>query len=199
MSRKNNRPGKTNNQPMKTLFLIHATVITVAFSAAAFAQNIVEAAPASGGATTIFRQVMPDGRIVYSDKALKGGKLDHTIKVEPPIKGNSWATEANPQPIAPLPVESTPVRKVASIPGIGKKRSVDDATVDVIRAEMLLEDARKRQQSGVEPLPGERTGNASGGSRLNDTYEARQRSLAKDVAAAEEALRKAIAERDGLR
>lgn len=199
MSNKNDRFGKTNNQTMKTLFLIHATVITTAFSAAAFSQDIVEAAPAEGAATTIYRQVMPDGRIVYSDKTVKGGKLDHTIKVEPPIKGNSWATEASPQPVAPLPVENTPIRKVASVPGIGKKRSIDDATADVIRAEMLLEDARKRQEAGMEPLPGERTGNASGGSRLNEAYEARQKALAKDVAAAEETLRRSIAERDSLR
>lgn len=184
---------------MKTLFLLHATAITVVFSAAAFSQNIIEAAPAGGGATTIYRQVMPDGRVVYSDKAIRGGKLDHTIKVEPPIKGNSWTTESTPQPVAPQPVESTPVRKVASVPGIGKKKSIDDANADVIRAEMLLEDAKKRQQAGIEPLPGERTGNASGGSRLNETYEARKKSLERDVAAAEEALKKAIAERNELR
>jgi hypothetical protein len=183
---------------MRTLFLLKAmTVVAGALTANAFSQAI-EPAPSSGGATIIFRQVMPDGRIVYSDKAVRGAKRDHTITVEPLIKGNSWTTDAGQRPVT-AQSERTPVRQVVNPPGLGKKKSWDEATTDVIRAEMLLEDAKKRQESGVEPLPGERTGNISGGSRLNEAYEARQKLLATEVAAAEAALKQAVADRDGLR
>lgn len=59
-----------------------------------------------------------------------------------------------------------------------------------------MEDAKKRQRIGIEPLPGERTGNLRGGSRLNETYADRQRRLAEQVAQAEDFLRRMSAERD---
>ncbi|MDB5728875.1 MAG: hypothetical protein JWR25_1169 [Noviherbaspirillum sp.] len=155
--------------------------------------------PASAGVTTIYRQVTPDGRIVYSDKVLKGGKLDQTITVDPPIKGNLWTAEAGPRPVTVPRTESTPIGTGAPLPMLSKRKTYDDADSDVIRAEMLLEDARKRQEAGVEPLPGERTGNVSGGSRLNEAYRARQRALAQQIVEAEIALRKAVSERDRLR
>jgi hypothetical protein len=142
---------------------------------------------------------MPDGRIVYSDKALKGARVDHTIKVDPAIKGNLWTAEAGPKPVVAPQAERTPIDRVNPAPGLGKRRTLDEATSDVIRAEMLLEDARKRQSAGVEPLAGERTGNASGGSRLNEAYQARQQALAKEVADAEASLQKARSDRDALR
>ncbi len=149
--------------------------------------------------TKIYREITPDGRVVYTDKARKGARIDHTITVEPAIKGNLWTTEAGARPVVPPRAERTPVQRVASIPVPGKRKTYDEATSDVIRAEMLLEDARKRQQAGVEPLPGERTGNVNGTSRLNEAYFRRQQALAEDVAAAEEALKKAAAERNALR
>lgn len=153
----------------------------------------------SGGGTTVYRQVMPDGRIVYADKVLKGGKLDETITVEPPIKGNPWTTASGKRPsIAPRD-EPTPVSRVNSAPPLGRQKTIEEANSDVIRAEMLLEDAQKRRKAGIEPLPGERTANAGGGSRLNDAYWARQQRLEKDVAQAEAALKRASAERDALR
>ena len=63
----------------------------------------------------------------------------------------------------------------------------------------MLEDARKRMEAGVEPLPGERMGTANGGSRLSDDYLARQKRLAEEFAVAENVLRKSIADRDALR
>ena len=73
-----------------------------------------------------------------------------------------------------------------------------EAHANVMKAEMLLEDARKKRQNGVEPLPGERTGNANGSSRLNDQYKARQLSLEQEVAEAEAMLKKTVRERDAL-
>lgn len=160
-----------------------------------------QGAPAEGdpGVTKIFRHVMPDGRVVYSDKPLKEGKVDQTIVVDPPIKGNLWTTEAgSPPKVAPSSMP-TPVSRVEAAPAPGQQKTLEDATADVIRAEMRLEDARKRQKAGVQPLPGERTGTVSGRSRLNEAYEARQKALAKEVAEAEAALEKAVQARDALR
>ena len=173
-------------------------IAVVCSAAAAFSQNLVAPTPSSGGATCIYRQVTPDGRVVYSDKLLEGARLDHTITVEPSIEGNSWTTEYGSRPIARQQVERTPIRKVDSPPASGNRKSLDEATSDVIQAEMLLEDARKRQQAGVEPLPGERTANKGGGSRLNEMYWARQELLARDVANAEAMLKEAAASRNRL-
>ena len=156
-------------------------------------------AHAASGPTVVYRQVLPDGRVVYSDKAQKGSKIDETITIEPPIKGNLWTTESGKKPVIPPQIEPTPVKQVGVIPAPGKKKTVADADSEVIRAEMLLEDARKRQEAGVEPLPGERTGNSAGGSRLNEAYAARQKALARELVNAEAALKKALAERDALR
>jgi hypothetical protein len=165
---------------------------------AATNEDVVAPAPSTGASTVIYRQVLPTGRIVYSDKPVKGARLDQTLMVEPPIKGNLWTTDSSVKPDIPPQTERTQVKKVNIIPVPGQKKTLSDADSEVIRAEMLLEDARKHREAGVEPLPGERTGNADGTSRLNSAYEARQKALAHDVEQAEAALKQAIAERDAL-
>lgn len=149
--------------------------------------------------TTIYRQVLPDGRIVYSDKAPKGARVDHTITVEPPIKGNLWTTESGTRPVVPQQSERTPVQKVGSVPNPGRSKTRDEATSDVIRAEMLLEDARRRQLANAEPTAEERAGASADGARLGDAYGKRQEALAREVADAEAMLKKAVAERNALR
>lgn len=199
MSRKYIFPGKRTILYMKPILLPASLFMCAAFTAAtAFSQPVVKAAPSGAGTETIYRQVMPDGRVVYADRTLPGGRVDNTIKVERPIKGNVWTVESGATPVAPKRAEPTTVKRVAVSPG-AKKMSLDEANAEVIRAEMLLEDAKQQQQTGIEPLPGERTGNAGGGSRLNEAYQARQQLLAKYVSYAEAALHKANQERNRLR
>ncbi|OGB27505.1 MAG: hypothetical protein A3I66_06365 [Burkholderiales bacterium RIFCSPLOWO2_02_FULL_57_36] len=173
-------------------FSISIAMLAVFFTASAVAQTRVKPAPSGGGAQTIYRQVMPDGRIMYADRALPGARVDHIIKVDRPIKGNVWGVESGANPVAPRRAERTPVKRATVPPATSRKMSIDEATSEVIRAEMLLEDAKKQQEAGVEPLPGERTGTVSGGSRLNEAYHERQKLLAKYVSYAEAALKKAI-------
>jgi hypothetical protein len=185
---------------MKTALLLNScTLAATVVSTAAFAQNVVQSSPEVNSTTTIYRQVMPDGRIVYSDKPVKGTKLDRALTIDPLIKGNTWTSNAAQSPATPPKSEPTPVRRTTSPQEPGGQRTRDDASSDVIRAEMLLEDAKKRQTAGAEPLPGERTGTVYGKSRLNESYQARQASLASDVARAEAMLKQALAERDRLR
>jgi hypothetical protein len=181
---------------MKACVLSFILVCGVAH--AATNEDVVAPAPSTGGATVIYRQLLPTGRIVYSDKPVKGAKLDQTLMVEPPIKGNLWTTDSSVKPDIPPQTERTQIKKVGIIPAAGQKKTLSDADSEIIRAEMLLEDARKRRDTGTEPLPGERTGTAAGTSRLNSAYEARQKALAHDVEQAENALKQAIAERDTL-
>jgi len=180
------------------------TVIAIAavvFATSALSQNVVETVPTAPttSPTTIYRQVLPDGRIVYSDKATKGGKVDHTITFEPPVKGNLWTAEPGPRPKMPLKVEHTQIIKAPSLSPAEKKKVSDQAEANVIRAEMLLEDAKRKQEDGVEPLPGERTGNVDGASRLNEAYFARQKALAKAVSYAETNFKRAQNEQAALR
>jgi hypothetical protein len=168
------------------------------FSIIATAEELPAPAPLGKGATKALRQVMPDGSIVYSDKPVKGGKVDETIVVDPTPGPAPLAIDAGKKPAAKPRAEPTPINKVNAIPPAGKRMTPDEAHSEVIRAEMLLEDAQKRQQAGVEPLPGERTANANGGSRLNEAYEHRQQEMAKEVERAKDQLRKAASQRDTL-
>jgi hypothetical protein len=187
---------------MKTLLPLSVMAIVAAFIATnASSQNVAEpvAAPPNNSPTTIYRQVMPDGRIVYSDKAVKDGKIDHTITIEPPVKGNLWTTQQGPRPNIPPRVERTQIVKAPSLSMEEKKKIAEQAESNVIRAEMLLEDAKRKQEDGVAPLSGERSGNTNGTSRLNDAYAARQKTLADAVRYAETNLERARAQQAALR
>lgn len=176
-------------------------VVAVAFALApslAMSAELPPPEPIGKPATKVYRQVLPDGRIIYSDKPVKGAKLDETIKVDPAPQGITLGSPpANAAGTSPRS-ERTPPERVATIPLPGGGKTLEEANADVARAAMLLEDARKRLEAGAEPLPGERIGTAYGGSRLKDDYHARQKRLAEEVAIAENVLKKSIAERDAL-
>lgn len=177
---------------MKNTLLLQSAVSLAAILAAAggLAQNVVAPAPAGAGATTIYRQVLPDGQIVYSDKPQKGARIERTVALDPPVRTTA------PSPSGAHIQHSAPGRDAGTSVTL---RARDEADISFMRAQMLLEEARKQQADGVEPLPGERTANVGGGSRLNEAYWERQKALADNVADAENALRKARAEYDQIR
>lgn len=148
--------------------------------------------PVGKPATTIYRQILPDGRVMYSDRRIKGAKLDEAITVTSPPPGAAARSASAPQEEPPR------ISRAPALQTSGGTRTRDNAAADVVRAEILLEDARRRQDVGAEPLPGERRGTASGRSMLTEAYHARQRRLAEDVAIAEGVLRKSVAERDAI-
>ncbi|QAU32777.1 hypothetical protein [Janthinobacterium sp. 17J80-10] len=161
------------------------------------------AAPARAAPTRIYRQVLPDGRIVYSDENVAGAKVDHTITMAPPIEGNLWSTEPGTRPNIAPQTTPTPVQRIDPVrtPAPGKSTIAvpDAALAEVMRAEMLLEDAKKRQAAGIKPLAGEQRDNSDGGLSYNQAYFSRQQRLARDVEYAREELKKAMAVRDGVR
>ena len=158
------------------------------------AQDQVAPAAEGGGAKTIYRLVMPDGSITYSDKPQKGAKVERTVNIEPTLQTGGGDRPAVP----PAVIERSPVQPSAA-PGGPRLSPRDEAENAVVKAQLALEEARRRQSQGVEPQPGERTGNVGGGSRLNEAYRLRQSNLARDVAEAEQELQRSRAEYDRLR
>jgi hypothetical protein len=134
----------------------------------------------------VYKYVYPDGRIVYSDEPVPGARLDAQIEAPPP------PDLSKPPPPPPRPAAPAPASDKAP-------KTLDQAWDQLKLANQRLEEAKSRLESGREPLEGERTGTATGGSRLNDTYWARQKANEAAVRKAEEQARKAQDEVNRLR
>ena len=138
-------------------------------------------------AQKIGRYVFPDGRVVYSDQPVPGAKLVNEVAPPPP------------------PSASPPVSREgkAAAPGADsgpeRVRRLEQTDAEVRAATEALERARAQLQAGIEPFPGERTGTAGGGSRLNEAYDARQAANQRAVADAEARLQRAVAARNAAR
>jgi hypothetical protein len=78
----------------KSLTLLMAVMPALLSAPLAIAQNVATNAPGDAGATTIYRQVMPDGRIVYSDTPTKGVKIDRILSIP------ATATKSASRPVA---------------------------------------------------------------------------------------------------
>src|SRR5262245_24103900 len=124
---------------------------------------------AEAAGQAIYKYQRPDGEIVYSDAPVKGAKLIGEVDL--------------PAPGAPQPAQGEAPRRA---PGLAERRSaaLDEADSRIKAAAQALQEAQERQQRGVEPLPGERLGNAGGNSRLAPRYFSRQQDNAADVDAA---------------
>src|SRR5262245_42803177 len=133
-------------------------------------------------AQTVYRYVTPDGRTIFTDQPVPpvpGAKLQGTVAPPTPPSGSP----------PPRPSSDARPKTPAEPPGEARVQRLREATAEVESAQQDLAQARLRLEAGKEPLPGERTGTATGGSRLNDEYWARQ-------AANEDAVRKAQARLD---
>jgi hypothetical protein len=149
-----------------------------------FAALLVLAAVAvPAAAQTVYRYVTPDGRTIFSDQPVPGARLQGTVAPPAPPSG------------APAPVESrTP--PPAQPAGDTRAQRLREATQEMEAATQALAQARAQLEAGKEPLPGERTGTAGGGSRLNDAYWARQAANEAAVAKAQARLDAATAARN---
>ena len=127
---------------------------------------------AGAAAQTVYKSIMPDGRTVYGEKPAAGAKKVETIET-PSAKTGMTAITPEEQARA---AESKLRPSVAPAPA-GRTQEAQDARLALKNAEAAL-------AAGKEPLPGERTGTVGGGSRLNEAYFARQKSLEDAVVAA---------------
>jgi Domain of unknown function (DUF4124) len=143
------------------------------------------AAATAVDAQKIGRYVFPDGRVVYSDQPVPGAKLVEELAPPPPASAPPPAPSREGKAAAP-----------SDRPGVDRTARLREANAELQSATQALERARAQLEAGIEPLPGERTGTASGGSRLNEAYQARQEGNQRAVADAEERLKRAVAARN---
>ncbi len=136
---------------------------------AAFLLGAASPAPAK----TIYKIQMPDGRIVYSDEIIEGGKILDQAEVK-------QAPAATPAP-APSAAEAEAV----TLRLRERMAQIDRAHEEIVSAAQALEQAKRRLEAGKEPLAGERQGQAGGGARLSPQYFERVRELENDVAQAQ--------------
>ena len=130
-------------------------------------------------AQTMFKSTMPDGRVMFGDKPVDGAAKVEAIKPDTAKRG-----------IQTLSTGEAAAVKQAEQERLKRERGSES----VQAAEKALRDAEAALAKGEEPLPGERTGTAGGGSRLNDAYWTRQQKLKDDVDRARVALEKARAQ-----
>jgi hypothetical protein len=115
----------------------------------------------SSWAQTIYKSIMPDGRVIYGTQPAPGAKRVETMK---------QTETTGVKPIAP--------QDEKALQQLGVEREQREAhQVEIQQAEKALRDAEAAQAAGKEPLPGERIGTAGGASRLTDEYWERQKTL----------------------
>jgi hypothetical protein len=123
-------------------------------------------------AQTVYKSTMPDGSIVYGEKAAAGAARVETLQPAPTsgIRGLTGEERARA-------AQSERERATAAAGGAQAERELDAARKDLRQAEAA-------RQAGKEPLPNERIGIVGGGSRLTEDYHARQKALEDAVDAA---------------
>lgn len=133
---------------------------------------LIAAAPAA--AQTLYKSVMPDGRIVYGEKPAPGAQSTGTIEPPPPQSG--------------IRMVSPEERK--GIDERLKKRYAADARAqrELEQAQNHLRQAEAARGAGKEPLPAERVGP---GGALSEAYAQRQKKLEQAVEFARKRLEKA--------
>jgi len=115
------------------------------------------------GAQTLYKSIMPDGRVVYGDKPAPGA-----AKVEQPQIDTSKGGLGG----SVTPREQGAVKEMERSQ---QQREASQARFQA--ATQALKDAEAARDGGKEPREGERIGTAGGASRLNEAYFERQRRL----------------------
>jgi hypothetical protein len=150
---------------------------------------VLAAGAGLAAAETVYKYQRPDGKVIYSDSPVQGAKLIGQFELVPaPVQTETGRGE---RPQDPAATGEGAERRAAAL---------DAADARIKAADQALRDALERQQEAFEPLPGERLGNAGGGtSRLTEAYFARQRAATAAVDAARAELDQAYRMRNEVR
>jgi len=169
-------------QPIKILAAIFPALILAAMCLSA----------TSARAETIYRSVGADGEVTYSSLPVPGARESKAIKIQ------SLTPEQRRAGLLLLQQEKSLSAKVdAQLQSREKKwKRVDH---EIISAQKVLADAESALQNGRTPLPGERSANVGGGSRLTETYFQRLKNLEAQVNQAKRRLDKAYEARNALK
>ena len=144
-------------------------------------------------AQQVYKYVTPDGRVIYSDKPVKGAEKSKAVTVPPPPSDSDAAAAKRRAEQERKAQEEATARLDA------RRKALDIADERVATARKALEDAENALELGREPLPGERTGTVSGNSRLNERYFERVTRLEDNVERARRELDEALAARNQAR
>lgn len=133
--------------------------LTALIFALALAPGTHEAA-----AQTLYKNVMPDGSVIYSDQPLKNAKQSRPLEIPPPP---SAAQREAAQKRAEQERRS---RDDLDARIDERRKAADAADARVARARKDLEDAEMALARGRETQAGDMTGNVGGGARPNENY-----------------------------
>jgi hypothetical protein len=145
---------------------------------------------------TIYKVRMPDGTILFTDSPPAGAKILEERQPLPTPATTAPAPRAAPPRAADKGVSAPPGSGPATAQGT---QGIDAAMAEISEAEREFAVAKRKLETGREPLPGERLGTVSGRSRLSPEYENRIASLEREVAAAEARVKRAYEARNALR
>jgi hypothetical protein len=139
---------------------------------------LVSALCATAQAQTIYRSVMPDGKIVFGDKPAPGAKESKPVAQRPPnisVPGPTSGGEVSP-----------------------RQQTLEATTNDVNAAQQNLDRARAALEAGREPSADEHIGTKTG-MRTTEAYDQRIRGLEQDLATAQRQLDDALGKRNNAR
>lgn len=155
-------------------------------------------------AATIYKVEMPDGTILFTDAPPAGGKILEERETKPtprqPARGTTapaGSTRSGAPVIPVLPSRNSDIPPGSTVRPI--PQNIDAANAEIAAAERELSVLRRKLEVGREPQPGERLGTAKGGSRLSPEYESRIGGLEREVAQAEDRLKRAYETRNAFR
>lgn len=128
-------------------------------------------------AESIYKSVMPDGRVMYSEQPQPGARTveKYTVNVG----------DTGVKPVSKAAIESINRRAQK------RSRVLDETLKSVQTAEADLRVVEIDREAGVEPLPGERLGIVGRGTRLSEAYWRRQQILEERVDTARQLLKNA--------
>lgn len=137
------------------------------------------AAPDASARATIYKSVMPDGRVIYGEQPQAGARTVEKSVVN--------INDTGVQPISREAVER------ASQRASKRSQALEEVTREVQAAEVDLRAAENEREAGREPLPGERLGIVGPGigTRLTEEYFLRQQMLEERLEKARQRLEKA--------
>ena len=121
-------------------------------------------------AQKMFKSVMPDGRVIYSEKPQPGAKSVDTIEAPPSQSGVSVVTPQEKQ-------RADQLKRQSAIQAKGDATALGEARKQLQQAEAARDAAAVQKE-------GDRIGTAKGGSRLTEDYLARQKQAEANVEAA---------------
>lgn len=160
------------------------------FGSCAFVFVLLAAAAINANADQIYKWLMPDGTVLYSDLPVTKGKLEETLRVPPPD-----SKEIEEAQLAKLKRQAAQANRIAE----SRVTALDKAYAEIGAASQALEASKIELHVGLQPRAGEHLGTVSGHARLTDEYWRRVRELKRAVDEAQERLNEAYAARNALK